>query len=867
MGQAIKVLMTEDMPDDAELEVCVLRKAGFEVNAIRVDSEEDFRRHLDSFNPDLLLSDFSVPGFSGLFALQIARQKRPDIPFIFVSGTIGEERAIESFRSGATDYVIKTNLDRLGPVVQRALDEAARRKACSKAELDLMESEEKFRVIVETSREWIWEVDKQGHCTFTSPFAHVLLGYYTEELLGADRLAHIHPQDREKIETLMFAGPDAEKHGWNDVVLRWRRKDGSYRWLESSAIPLFDNAGNVFGYRGADRDVTERIRHEEKIARMSRIHTVLSEINAAIVRVHNRKDLFRQICRIAVEQGGFRMAWTGLPDHSGVQVRPVAWMGFEEGYLDEVDFCLRNAAEDLGAAGQALRDKKMIVISNIETDPQGKAFKAEALRRGYRSLVVLPLLVEGEVVAVMVLYAAQPDFFDEQELKLLNNLAGDISFALDHLAREERLDYLSHHDPLTKLPNRALFQDRLGQYLQIAGQEDRKLAVLFIDLERFRNINETLGRQAGDELLKLIAGRLTVALRNCGEPARIGSDCFAITIPDVKDEADIAHLVEEKICRALLQPLTLAEVELRITAKVGIAVFPTDGDSAETLIMNAESSLKKAKTASERYLFYTPQMHTRVAEQLTLEHQLRRALEEEQFVLYYQPKVSLADGHITSMEALIRWQSPELGLVSPGTFVPLLEETGLILDVGRWVLEKAAVDYSTLLTEQIKPPRIAVNVSALQLRQKGFVKEFADTFEKGGLDLEVTETLLMEDLEGSVAKLNLIRTMGVGIALDDFGTGFSSLSYLVKLPIDYLKIDRAFIINMTQGANDMTIVSAVIALAHSLGLKVIAEGVETEQQANLLRLLKCDEMQGYFFSRPISLKDIQIMLSNTASAS
>jgi EAL domain-containing protein (putative c-di-GMP-specific phosphodiesterase class I) len=299
----------------------------------------------------------------------------------------------------------------------------------------------------------------------------------------------------------------------------------------------------------------------------------------------------------------------------------------------------------------------------------------------------------------------------------------------------------------------------------------------------------------------------------------------------------------------------------RIAAKVGVALFPHDGGDADTLFKNAEAALKKAKARGERYLFYNPKMTDTVAGKLTLENQLRRALDQEEFVLHYQPKVSLASGKLTGAEALIRWNDPQTGLVPPGRFIPVLEETGLIYDVGRWALRKAIVEHLRWRDAGFAV-RIAVNVSPLQLRNRGFLAEIRqaigiDAHAAAGLELEITESLIMEDVKHNIASLQAIREMGVRIAIDDFGTGFSSLSYLSKLPVHTLKIDRSFVVDMTVGPDGLALVSTIIQLAHSLKLKVVAEGVETEEQSRLLRLLGCDEMQGYLFSKPVPGEDFE----------
>jgi EAL domain-containing protein (putative c-di-GMP-specific phosphodiesterase class I) len=304
---------------------------------------------------------------------------------------------------------------------------------------------------------------------------------------------------------------------------------------------------------------------------------------------------------------------------------------------------------------------------------------------------------------------------------------------------------------------------------------------------------------------------------------------------------------------------------MRIAVKVGIAIFPDDGANADTLIRNAEAALKKAKGGGDRYLFYAQEMTDRVAEKLTLESKLRGALEKDEFVLYYQPKVDVQTRQIMSVEALMRWRSPELGLVPPMKFIPLLEETGLILEVGTWALKCAARDHRGWVEAGLAAPRVAVNVSPIQLRQRDFVTAVEHALSGGvsptGIDLEITESVIMKDIEGNIEKLKVIRALGVSIAIDDFGTGYSSLAYLAKLPVETLKIDRAFIVDMTEQADASLLVRTMISLAHSLRLKVVAEGVETEEQAKMLRLLGCDQMQGYFFAKPMPQEALMQLLT------
>jgi diguanylate cyclase len=397
------------------------------------------------------------------------------------------------------------------------------------------------------------------------------------------------------------------------------------------------------------------------------------------------------------------------------------------------------------------------------------------------------------------------------------------------------------------------------------------VALALIDLRRFGLVNHTLGRQAGDALLKQVAQRLKHTLEDRYPLARISDDTFALALAGVNAVADVAHVLERQVIDCMNQDFVVEGHELKLSVKCGVAIFPGDGADADVLFRNAEATLKNAKDTDEAYLFYAPQMNARVAEQLRLENELQIAVRDGQFVLHYQPRVTLSTGHVEGMEALIRWQHPRRGLVSPAEFIPLLEDTGMILDVGDWALRRAAMDHAAWRAQGLTPPRIAVNVSAIQLRQKDFVERVTSAVAAGGcaecIDIELTESILMGDIEGNIDKLRAIRAAGMKIAIDDFGTGYSSLSYLARLPLDTLKIDRSFVARMNDSPEHLSIVSTVISLAHALNLRVTAEGVETAEQQNLLRLLKCDEMQGYLFSKPLPAAEVAAKFGGPQSAS
>ncbi len=638
-----------------------------------------------------------------------------------------------------------------------------------------------------------------------------------------------------------------------------RNKDGSVVWDEFRRHAVL--LGGRWMIVVLIRDITERKAADARILRLNRVHAVLSGINTLIVRVSERDELFRKACRIAVGEGGFAKAWIGMVDPASNEFRIVAACGGDPLFFPELELLLREkVATGRGSVAKSIATLMPVVSNEIAKDPE-VLLKDHALNGGARSLAVLPLVVAGTAVGVLVLNADVEGFFDAEEMKLLTELAGNIAFAIDHIKKQERIEYLASYDELTGLANRTLFLERTSDYLRRAASGGHNLALFVLDIERFKNINDSLGREAGDSLLKQVANWLVLDNGDANLVARIGADQFATVLPEIGPQNNLRSL-DDSINAFLDHPFRLNDEVFRVAGKLGIALFPKDGPDAETLLRNAEAALKKAKAVGERYVFYAAEMNARVAANLTLENQLRQATEKEEFVLHYQPKIDLMTGRITSAEALIRWNDPRTGLVPPGHFIPILEETGLILDVGRWALRKAIEDYLRWRAAGLPAVRIAVNVSPLQLRNRGLVAEIEQVIgiEAGtaaGLELEITESVIMHDIKRNITTLQAIRAMGVTVAIDDFGTGFSSLAYLSKLPVDTLKIDRSFVVDMTNGPQGMALVSTVIKLAHSLELKVVAEGVETEEQSSLLRLLGCDEMQGYLFSKPVPAADFE----------
>jgi diguanylate cyclase (GGDEF)-like protein/PAS domain S-box-containing protein len=697
--------------------------------------------------------------------------------------------------------------------------------------------------------------DHDGRITFCNGYLLELTGWRLEEVIG-----------RNAFEVfLRSTGGDSQTHLSTRLAstnAKWCqeseifKRSGERRLIRWNCLKLQSRDGDVIGLAAVGEDITDRRQAEARIAYLNRIYAVLSGINTLIVRVPDRAELFRDACRVATTQGGFPLAMMGMVDRGAKKIVTVALEGQDPRVVAGIKAILAVSDGSVNTmVEEAIRTKAPAIANDSQSDPR-VAFREKHRELGCGSMVVLPLIVAGEVAGVLALYAREKQFFHEEEMKLLSELAGDIGFAIDHIDTRERLDFLAYYDALTGLANRNLFLDRLAQHMRSAATSGRQLGLLLIDLERFKNINDTLGQAAGDALLRQVADWLRQTVGDADLLTRFSADHFAVVLPNVRHEDEVGRQVERTLDAFISHPFHLNDEEFRIAAKIGIALFPHDGTDAGTLFKHAEVALKKAKVGGDRYLFYAQRMTETVAGRLTLENQLRGALDREEFVLHYQPKVNVATGQLAGAEALIRWNDPATGLVPPARFIPILEETGLIHEVGRWALHRAIGDYLGWIRAGLAAVRIAVNVSPQQLGHRDFVAEIklvvgADPATAAGLELEITESMVMQDFKHNIVSLHAIRALGVCVAIDDFGTGFSSLSYLAKLPVDTLKIDRSFIIDMNVGDEGSALVATIIGLAHALKLKVVAEGVETSEQLRLLRSLHCDEFQGFLFGNPV----------------
>jgi diguanylate cyclase (GGDEF)-like protein len=472
----------------------------------------------------------------------------------------------------------------------------------------------------------------------------------------------------------------------------------------------------------------------------------------------------------------------------------------------------------------------------------------------------------------MLFLSAEKDTFTTEFIELLQRLADNVSFALENFDRADektkadaRIEYLASHDSLTRLPNREMFNGLLHHAIEAACRHRRRFAVLFIDLDRFKVINDSLGHDAGDILLVEIANRLRQTLRSSDVVARLGGDEFVVILEEAAESHDVERIASN-LLSVLSQPLQLSGHECHATASIGIAMYPADGPDAQTLTKNADMAMYLAKEDGKNgFRFFTKEVKTQPIERLTLESALRRALERDQFALHYQPKVDMATGQITGVEALLRWTHPELGVLPPAQFIPLAEETGLIVPVGRWVLKEACAQNMAWQRGGLRPVSMAVNLSPRQFVDEHLLQDIDEALAASGmsavlLQLEVTESMVMRNVSRAVKVLDAIQRRGIRLAIDDFGTGYSSMSLMKQFPIDTIKIDRSFVRDLPDDSEDKAIAQAIISMGKALGMTVVAEGVETAEQQTFLRDHACDEMQGFLFSKPLPPQQLAELL-------
>ncbi|MBI3527264.1 MAG: EAL domain-containing protein [Betaproteobacteria bacterium] len=643
-------------------------------------------------------------------------------------------------------------------------------------------------------------------------------GYSREELLKMTLLDLGLPEDAERVtETLMALGPASGEVG----AWRHRKKDGAA--IEAEMVSFRIQFARQQARVVIARDVTRRKHtHEVMWQDLERFGLASKATSDAMLDWDLVTD---QLWR---SENYERLFGHGEP---GVGTNMAAW--FEHIHPDD----------------RARVQEQLLALIKSADNQWSDEFR----------------LVRADQKVVHVFARGHVSRAEDGSARRMNGVLQDIT---ERKEQEERTRFLADHDELTGLPNRSLFRQALSKALQRAERSGKMLSILFFDLDRFKNINDSLGHDAGDEVLRAVAERLTACVRKIDMVARFGGDEFAVLTEGLTAE-DQASTVARKILEALSKSMILAGRQYRPAASIGISTYPTDGRDVQSLLKNADIAMYRAKEEGRgTFQFYSEMLNTHSVQRLEFESNLSNALNNHEFVLYYQPKVDLATGRVTGLEALIRWISPQLGFVSPGDFISIAEETGLIVPMGRWVAQTACVQNRAWQKGGLPQLRIAINISARQMGDKGLVEFISDTLKKTGLtaeslELEITESAVMSNQEHAEKVLNELKGLGFHLTMDDFGTGYSSLAYLKRFPFDSVKIDQSFVRGIPESKDDSAIVEAIIAMAHSLQLKVVAEGVETKEQFDFLRTLGCDQIQGYYFSKPIPANEVVMLLYKT----
>jgi len=728
-------------------------------------------------------------------------------PVTFDGRTIGA-LAVYAAEVGFFDEASVSLLEEMMKDVSFALDNLAREERRRAAEEALEESEEKYRLLFVNERDAIILHDMDTHRILEANEAfRTLYGYSREEALDL-RVLDLSAEKEATARALQ----SAREKGFERVAARrHRKKDGTEFWVEISASLFVWHGQRVA--TAIIRDITERKEAEERTLLWSKVMEESAEgivVTNAATRILTVNKAFTEV--------------TGYSPEDAIGASPKLLSSGQHGTA-----FYRTMWRTIAEGGRW----------------QGEIWNRRKSGEVYPEWLSITAVRDAEGV--------------------LTHYVGIFTDITERKESADRIEFLASHDFLTGLPNRPLMNDLIRQGLANARRKDSKLALFFLDLDRFKTINDSLGHHVGDALLQGVASRLTECLRAGDTVARLGGDEFLVLLPDLRNSQDAAP-VAEKILQAMQRTFVVQERELRITTSIGISLYPHDGDDLPSLVKNADAAMYHAKDVGRNsYQFFTPDMNARAFESLSMEMSLRRALERREFTLLYQPQLQTETGRLVGAEALIRWRHPDLGLVLPSTFIPIAEQHGLILPIGDWVLEAVCTQIRAWLDDGLPVVPVAVNMSAIQFRQPALADRIGRILSETGLDprlleLELTESSIMHEAERTISLLRQLEEMGLSLSIDDFGTGYSSLSYLRRFPIDKLKIDQSFVRDITTDPDAAAITTAIIAMGRSLKLRVVAEGVETAEQLEFLRSQHCDEVQGFHVGRPMSAGDFAALL-------
>ena len=816
----MKILITDDSPDDRTLLARFLGRAGFGDLLFAESGEEAYRLLGIDGTPNheigLLLLDVLMPGSDGI---EVCRRIKSDLRYrdlsvIMVTGKSEPELLEQAFDAGAVDFITKpirkieliARVRAAWSLIHALRDLRSEREA-------LIRSEARQRAMTAALGEGLFVLDREGRLVFMNPEAERLLGWREEELLGEVIHGRVHRPDEahtsDDCPLLRVSSEGGINRSDDDCFVR---RDGSLLHVAHVTTPIIQE-GQIAGSVTAFQDITERRQAEEQIRLSAKVFESTGE-GIMITDANNRIVMVNK-------------AFTSITGYTPEQVQGRSPAILSSGLHDDDFFHELYGALDRDGHWQGEITNRR---RNGQSYPQ------------WLSISVIRDADGGVTHHVAIL--------------------SDLS---ERKAAEARIRHLAEHDALTGLPNRVLVQDRLQQALVQAAHHGERLAVLSIDLDNFKSINDSLGYHSGDALLRAVAHRIRGCLREGDTCARQGGDEYLVLMPTIEG-AETAGQMAFRLIEVLTRPYFIDQNEVSVTPSIGIAIFPDDGHEMDQLLKDADAALHHAKQSGRNnYQFFTSDMNVRAFERLSMENNLRHALRRNEFTLYYQPQVDLASGAICGAEALLRWNHPDMGLVSPLQFIPIAEQTGLIIPIGEWVLAEACRQGRLWQEEGLPPIRLSVNLSAVQFRQRDIDTVLTRIVQESGFDpamleFELTESAVMNNPDAAVDVLRRLKEMGVRLAIDDFGVGYSSLSYLKRFPIDTLKIDKSFVSDIRVDSNDTAIAAAIIGMAHNLHLDVVAEGVEKAEQIAFLCEHACDILQGYYFSRPVTAEAMAELL-------